>query len=529
MNASNGIIDSQSGHFSSQESGAPGSGKQKMNKKHSHLHQPLAWSSFCKAAFEHNEMEIGEIYFAKEGKNTKKLKFLKCWMKQIKKSSCSIIIPDGSQLHQDIPKETQERLTVLHQESERPISLSVSAQEDVLTGASRIQDEAALDFCSETSEAFFSVLSGKIQEGIESEGVDLGALAERLVSSSIHWLHQKFEMETSESQNAEQKVDDPYGSKAVVELIKLLVKEPKDLAAKHKNNDPPCESSDPRSTRLTSEKIVREYQLQILFRMEILCSGVTQSIEESTKQKFVKQICLLLETIQCHMEGGFFGDWSLDNYVGKIIKSRYSHTLGDIVHKIYTRMDLLLFGDEDESPNPLLNSEDSNQSWREKPDRDEIGDSERANELISAENESSQPLEDDNGSPTGNKGEEHARRLIEARERRERARRFASFTSWVPDLQRVWAPKQPNAMKPKSDSYRKQSKRKDRRRASYDMVCETPMSSKKRSLPRSSSDDNDPQDHGLTPAQSQKLCFRMTGDNHCLRQPHQWLLAHSFS
>lgn len=97
----------------------------------------------------------------------------------------------------------------------------------------------------------------------------------------------------------------------------------------------------------------------------MLCSGVSLSIEESTKQKFVKQICLLLETIQCHLQGGFFGDWSLDNYVGKIIKSRYSHTLGDIVHKIYTRMDLLLFGDEDESPNPLLNSEDSNQSWRE--------------------------------------------------------------------------------------------------------------------------------------------------------------------
>lgn len=56
--------------------------------------------------------------------------------------------------------------------------------------------------------------------------------------------------------------------------------------------------------------------------MEILCSGVAQSIEESTKQKFLKQICLLLEAIQCYMEGGFFGDWSLDNYVGKIIKSR---------------------------------------------------------------------------------------------------------------------------------------------------------------------------------------------------------------
>ena len=59
--------------------------------------------------------------------------------------------------------------------------------------------------------------------------------------------------------------------------------------------------------------------------MEILKSEVGESIGESLKQKFVKQICLLLEAIQCHLEGGFFGDWSLDNYVGKIIKARYSY------------------------------------------------------------------------------------------------------------------------------------------------------------------------------------------------------------
>lgn len=171
-------------------------------------------------------------------------------------------------------------------------------------------------------------------------------------------------------------------------------------------------------------------------------------------------------------------------------------------------MDLLPFGDEDESPNPLLNSEDSNQSWRDKPDRDEIGDSERANELFSAENESSQPLGDDNGSSTGNNRDEHARRLIEARERRERARRFSSFTSWVPDLQRVWAPKQSNAMKAKSDSYKKQAKRKERRRASYDMVCETPMSSKRQSLPRKSSHDYDSQDHGTHSSSVSKALFR---------------------
>ena len=65
------------------------------------------------------------------------------------------------------------------------------------------------------------------------------------------------------------------------------------------------------------------YEMQILFRMEILRSEVGASIGESLKQKFVKQICLLLDTIQCHLEGGFFGDWSLDNYVGKTIKRRY--------------------------------------------------------------------------------------------------------------------------------------------------------------------------------------------------------------
>lgn len=65
------------------------------------------------------------------------------------------------------------------------------------------------------------------------------------------------------------------------------------------------------------------YELQIFFRMEILRSEAGADVAESMKQKLVKQICLLLETIQCHLEGGFFGDWSLDNYVGKIIKARY--------------------------------------------------------------------------------------------------------------------------------------------------------------------------------------------------------------
>ena len=57
--------------------------------------------------------------------------------------------------------------------------------------------------------------------------------------------------------------------------------------------------------------------------MEILRSLIIFNISESMKQKFVKDICLHLESIQCHLEGGFFGEWSIKHYVGKIIKSRY--------------------------------------------------------------------------------------------------------------------------------------------------------------------------------------------------------------
>lgn len=56
--------------------------------------------------------------------------------------------------------------------------------------------------------------------------------------------------------------------------------------------------------------------------MEILRSEIGLGNEESVTQKFAKQICMLLEAVQCKLDGGFFGDWSLDKYVDKIIKAR---------------------------------------------------------------------------------------------------------------------------------------------------------------------------------------------------------------
>ncbi|XVF09990.1 hypothetical protein REPUB_Repub07fG0145700 [Reevesia pubescens] len=449
------------------------------SKRNLHLLQNLTWSAFRQAAAEHLEIDLEEGYFARDCNNSKKLKFLKCWMKQVQKcGSCSLKISQSAKLDQDATREEiNHRPIELPHDSEQPASCSASAGE----GSSRILDEAGNDFCSGTSENFFNSLPNKIEQGLESGEVGLGAFAERLVSASIYWLYQKHEMEDiSESQTTLVKANDACASKAAVELTELLLREPKDLAAMHKRRELSSEASDSRSTVSASRStvsasvnIVREtrYELQILFRMEILQSEVGAIIEEPMKQKFVKQICSLLESIQCHLEGGFFGDWALDKYVEKIIKSRYYHSLGDVVDRIYTKMDLLLFDDEDELSNHIFNSEDSNRTWKEKPENDVKY---RNNEAVS--------IQDDNEkSPQVIRTEDHAWKLVQAQEGRERARRFSSFTSWMPDLQRVWAPKQPKAMKPKSDPLRKLSKRKNRGRASFDMVCETPMTEKKRS------------------------------------------------
>ncbi|KAL3524377.1 hypothetical protein ACH5RR_017211 [Cinchona calisaya] len=94
-------------------------------------------------------------------------------------------------------------------------------------------------------------------------------------------------------------------------------------------------------------------------------------------------------------------------------------------------------------------------------------------------------------SPEGIRKEELARKSREARERRQRAQRFVSFTSRMPDLQRVWAPKLLKGDKGRSDSLHKDSKRKDRWRASYSVVCGTPMTAAKRPCSRQISEGDD--------------------------------------
>lgn len=66
------------------------------------------------------------------------------------------------------------------------------------------------------------------------------------------------------------------------------------------------------------------HELQILFRMEILCSSVGPSIEDDTKQKMIKDICSLLQFIDINLEGDSFCGQSIVEFAERTIKCRYS-------------------------------------------------------------------------------------------------------------------------------------------------------------------------------------------------------------
>lgn len=217
--------------------------------------QNLTWSSFCNAAYSFPEIDLHEVYSAKKFSKSKKLKFLKCWMKQMKKHGFSdMSSSEKSKPNQTVPEETNKRLTESLQVGENPISPSGSAGENGTTEASRIQDDVVLDFRSETSEVFFNSLPDKIHLGIESEVVDLGTLAERLVNSSLYWLFQKYDKDTIFENQSPSKCHDDSGRLVVEELIKLLLREPRELAAKYN-------SRNPGPAVRTTEYIVREYPL----------------------------------------------------------------------------------------------------------------------------------------------------------------------------------------------------------------------------------------------------------------------------
>ncbi|GMH18367.1 hypothetical protein Nepgr_020208 [Nepenthes gracilis] len=367
------------------------------NKQHSPKYKDLSWSSFCKAAYEHPEMELEEAYFSKGCVNSKKLKFMRCWMKQVDKKCNSPL---------------KNRLRGMHEESEQPQSSVFLAGKGDLPEPSKV--EATRASGSEASEGFLSNLPERIEDGIQS-GLDLATLAHWLVNSCVRWLNKKLGVDIEQCELSDEKSEDNNFSGMILgELNKVLLKDPKYFAGKHEGDNSSFEVWDVRPTKFSVEERVREY----------------------------------------------------------------SGNLGDVIHSIYEQMDLLLFDDEDE-PNPLLNSEESSHSWREKlSENDGVG----APESHSAEDSFSLRTGADDGSTDKEKAKaKHARRLAEAQERRQRAWRFSSFTRGNANLQRVWAPKQSTLSRSMPESLKRRCERRQCRRESDDRVCETPMTGRKSS------------------------------------------------
>ncbi|XP_010482675.1 PREDICTED: uncharacterized protein LOC104761304 [Camelina sativa] len=441
----------------------------------------ITWEEFCRSVKDYGQIDLEDVYFSKFSKS-KKFKFLKCWMKQISKprgcSLSSLSVTNNCNALEDVDANPIEEKNNSSEETEKASSSLPVAEEDIALSGNRIsgkqENDASVHAASESSENFFASLPSKIKQGIESEEIDLSALAEGLVKSCVFYCSQRVEKDYScES-----------GTLLLVaeELTKILLREPKDIVAKFKKKDSLSTASEQKSDEAAPSSIVREYELQILFRMEILRCQIGLGSEESVTQKFAKQICMFLECIQCKLDGGFFGEWSLDKYVDKTIKARYHHILGEAVNIIYTEMDLLMFSDED-LEDSFMNNEESSQSGRE-----------NYHSNLKSHHHIQRNKDVPGTSKQGNSEEcVEAKKEVEAQEMRERARRFSSFTSWMPDLCRVWAPKQTKNSKGKAGQQQRMAKRKkEQRSVEYDRVCETPMTTTETKRTRTGNkDDNE--------------------------------------
>lgn len=444
----------------------------------------VSWSSFREAAFERFDgdgcgVDLEDVYFARECSKTKKFRFLKCWMKQIESSSSSRQIkPEELNMPLSV-KEEEERVLDSPPELEEQLSLSSSFSGGSHLSGSMSEDVASFD-CLDDPEAFLVSIPQKIETGLWSEEADLRNLAERLVGLSTFALHAKFSRSGAEGSDSVKEGEEASDANIAANVSCLLLKNPRDLISKYKGfNFLPLVADLSLNIPSMNNKI-REHELQILFRMEILRSKIGAAIEENIRQKMIKEICSLLRSIEFDLQGESMHGESLLEFAGRTVKSRYSRSLGDIIHKIYSQMEFYSFDSDDiEASDPLLNSDscdlkkdaDDNDT---KPPADAIG-------LAPGSFSSKKSTRPPETAVISEQDAESSRekQLLKAQEQRYKARRFSSFTSWIPDLQRVWALKLPRAERSSGESYPKKSRKRKRRITANDMVCETPMTGKR--------------------------------------------------
>ncbi|KAG2586091.1 uncharacterized protein LOC120674093 [Panicum virgatum] len=482
------------------------SARRKRSRLVSKLLEATTWNTFCDVLLKHVDgsipvVDFEELYFSRYGATSKKLRFLKCWMKQVKQSYLNTLLSLHTERDNSLPPKDDSEARVLISEGDAsagrvnfsvdnadsnkvdtPLDESdcnkvdIPVDETDCSGVDRpVGEESSMFTSMEDLEAFLGSVPHKIEQALCSEDADLGTLAERLVGLSVHVLlvkHGKIAVRYFEREEAE----DASGTKITCELSNILLRKPKELVLKYKGSDSASVALEQNTKHSTCYKI-REHELQILLRMEIIKSELGSAIEEGSKQKMIKEICSLLQFIDINLQGDSFQSDSILEYAEKTIKSRYISSMEDVIKKIYTQMEFDLFDDEDEVDCSDSIPSSSNQEYG----RVDRGRSHWNIAYASTSASALQLVQRDARSSRQHDDERHDKLMVRAQERRDRQRRLSSFTSWVPDLRRVWAlkhpGKEPSVTVPRSRSSSKRRKR--WRAACTDVVFETPMTAKR--------------------------------------------------
>ncbi|PKA55703.1 hypothetical protein AXF42_Ash011995 [Apostasia shenzhenica] len=436
--------------------------RRRISKTQTNLLHDVTWNTFCNTVFGKSDNfspEIGleDLYFNFQSTTSKKLKFLKCWMKQNKRPNSSFEFEKNEESISSSVKEVEEENSSSQQGSERQ---NCSSSADNCQSQSAIQSASSF-VCLEDSEAFLGSILQKIEHALCSKEVDLWILAQRLVVLTIDALYAKYNTIMVKKLDI-LKDADSLDVKIAIELFQLLLKKPEDLELKCKIFTSASSSSELGSITCTIERKLRLHEIQILFRMEILQSKVSSSFDDCMKRKMIKDICTLLQNVEFYLQADFFGGQCLLEFATKIIKSRYEQSLEDVVHQIYDHMEFSSFAeDEMEALDSVPARKGDEPQNYENVTMDSIQNALRPKECYEKNQEGMENVID--------------HQLMEAQERRNRARRLASFTTWVPDLQRVWALRQPFLVRKLRENFVKTKPRKKRRHSSTnDRVLETP-------------------------------------------------------
>ncbi|EMS61439.1 V-type proton ATPase subunit E [Triticum urartu] len=372
------------------------SARKKRIRMVSKLLEAASWSTFCDVLLKHADgsmpvVELEDLYFSRYGTASKKLRFLKCWLKQVKLSS----LGTSSSLHtgetRPSSKDEGEAKLQVSEEDGAPHSVDEADcnkvdkpvdDADCNKVEQQVDEETSAFSSMEDLEAFLGSIPQKIEQGLCSEDADLGNLAERLVGLSVD---------------------------------ALMIKNGK------------------------------------------------------------------ITFIDINLQGDSFQSDSIVKFAEKTIKSRYMDSMEDVIKKIYTEMEFDLF-DEDDLPCSDSLPSSSNQDEGK-------GNKSRSSQRNCASSSSAPTLH-----TRSRHQDRHEEQLARASERRNRERRLSSFTSWVPDLRRVWALKHPGKEPPLAVAVprsRQHLKRRKRRAACTDMVCETPMTAAKKQQPEQAGSGSD--------------------------------------